>query len=382
MEIVFWTSILLIIYVYLGYPLLLSILSLFFKKKTASKEIKPFVSLIISAYNEEKVIKKKIENSLALNYPKDKFEIIVVSDCSSDKTDEIVSSFQDSDVILHRLDKRGGKTYGLNQAVPRAKGEIIVFSDANAMYEADAIEKLVRSFADSSVGYVTGESRYIEKLSIIKEENLYWKYEQFIKKRESALSSMVGADGAIYGIRKSLYIPLKKSDINDLVNPLQIITKGYRGIYEPEAVCWEKTASSYKGEFKRKVRIVNRSLTGLWRVKEALNPIKCGIFSWELISHKLLRWFVPFLMLITFFSNLGLFFMSVSLYYRLFFILQCLFYSMAGIGGLQSRRTKQYKLFYLPYYFCLVNFASLKGVIRSLRGEVQVTWEPERKTIH
>ena len=380
MKIVFGISILLIIYVYLGYPLLLSILNLFLKKKNASKEIIPFVSLIISAYNEEKIIKNKIENSLALNYPRDKFEIIIVSDCSSDKTDEIVSSFHDRGVILHRLDERRGKTYGLNQGVPKAKGEIIVFSDANAMYEPDAIEKLVRNFADSSVGYVTGESQYIEERSAVRNgENLYWKYEQFIKRRESTLSSMVGADGAIYAIRKSLYTPLKESDINDLVNPLRIITKGYRGIYEPEAVCWEKTAPTYEGEFRRKVRIVNRSLVGLWRVREALNPFKYGIFSWELISHKLIRWFVPFLMLAAFFSNLAIFFISINPYYGALFLLQCLFYCMAGIGYIQSRKLKQYKLFNLPYYFCLVNFASLRGVIRSLRGEVQVTWEPERQ---
>ena len=296
MEIIFWTSVFITGYVYLGYPLLLYLLSgLVGSKKVPSPlpsrggaggEVGdgiPFVTLIISAYNEESVIRRKLINALALDYPKDKLEILVVSDCSTDGTDAIVKSFQGQGVTLLRLDERHGKTYGLNQTVAITRGEVIVFSDANAMYEPDTIWKLARHFADEGVGYVVGESRYMTgDSSATRNENFYWKYEQFLKRKESDTGSVVGGDGALYAIRKVLYEPLGTADINDFVNPLQIIAKGYSGVYEPEAVCWEETAGTYQGEFRRKIRIVNRALRGLWQVRQVLNPLKYGTILMEI----------------------------------------------------------------------------------------------------
>ena len=406
MEFIFWISVIIVGYVYFGYPLLLSFLSGIMSAKKATRRgddstgggtnpshlNPPNVTLIISAYNEEQVIGKKLINALALDYPKDLLEILVVSDCSMDGTDAIVESFADQGVRLLRLNERHGKTYGLNKAVQAARGEILVFSDANAMYEPSAVRKLVRHFADPNVGYVVGEARYIKDgSSASSNEDFYWKYEQFLKRRESNTGSVVGGDGALYAIRKALYEPLQRTDINDFVNPLQIVAKGYRGIYDPEAVCWEDAAGTYAGEFRRKIRIVNRSLRGLWRVKQVLNPFKFAIFSWKVISHKLIRWFVPVLLITAFLSNLALVIsgsieqqgkFEVELY-TLLFAIQVLFYLLALLGILlvvvNKRQLKVINRFLsIPYYFCLVNLASLIGIFKTLRGEVTVTWNPER----
>jgi len=381
-EFIFWLSAFVIIYIYWGYPLLLTILPLFLKTSPIKrKEIFPYVTLIISAYNEEKVIRKKLENSINLDYPKDKLEIIVVSDCSTDATDEIVKEFQKDGVALIRQSERKGKTAGLNLAVPKAKGEIVIFSDANCLYKKDAIKKLVRNFYDKNIGCVTGDARYINKNSIAgKTEDVYWSYERFLKKKESLINSMVGGDGAIYAIRKELYTPLKETDINDFVNPLQIVLKGYRNIYEPQAICYESPTTKFELEFARKVRIVNRSLNGLLRIKEVLNPFKTGFFAIEVISHKLLRWLIPFFLILTFFSNLYLTFNSYQIY-KLTFILQSLVYLLALVGYSFKRPSSfNFKFLYIPYYFVLVNLASLIGVIKTLKREVIVTWEPIRET--
>jgi cellulose synthase/poly-beta-1,6-N-acetylglucosamine synthase-like glycosyltransferase len=378
---IFWLSLLLVIYVYVGYPILLYLFVREPKRRRQSvnsegRELR--VTLIISAYNEERVIREKIINSLGLDYPKDKFEIVVVSDCSTDHTDAIVESFKGQGVILLRLQQRGGKTEGLNQAVAKANGDVIVFSDANAMYEPQTLRKLVRHFSAPSVGYVVGEQRYVDDdSSAASNEGLYWKYEQFLKRKESQLSSVVGGDGALYAIRKSLYEPLKETDISDFVNPLQIIEKGYKGVYEPGAICWEHAAGTYGGEFKRKTRIVNRSLRGLWRVRRVLNPFKYGFFTWQLVSHKLIRWFAPFLMIATFFSNLALVILNgfeLRSFYTMFLGIQLLGYALAALGHFLIQ-----PILSIPYYFCLVNLASMVGVWKALRGETIVTWEPERE---
>ncbi|MFQ5750685.1 MAG: glycosyltransferase family 2 protein [bacterium] len=345
------------------------------------KDITPPVTLIISAYNEEKIIASKIENALSLDYPKERFEIIVVSDCSTDKTDEIVRKYLSLDVKLLRQNERYGKTEGINKAVHNASGDIIIFSDANAIYEKNAIRELVRNFNDQTIGCVTGEARYIErwKTSSERSESLYWKYEIFLKTLESDIGSMVGGDGAIYAIRKELFEELQPSDINDFVNPLQIIVKGFRGVYEPEAVCYEETADSLLKEFKRKRRIINRSWNGLFRVKEVLNPLKVGFFAIEIISHKLLRWLIPFFLLSLFFANLGLVGPRHAILYTVSLLLQCAFYLLSYLGYLRKDQTSF--IFYMPYYFCLVNTASMIGIIQYFMGSVITVWSPERGNV-
>jgi cellulose synthase/poly-beta-1,6-N-acetylglucosamine synthase-like glycosyltransferase len=373
-------SLALLVYVYIGYPLLLWILSTLFPGPSIKKRsIRPSVSLIISCYNEEKVLEEKLENALALEYPTDKLNIYVVSDASTDRTDKIAENYTDRGIVLIRVEGRVGKTACLNKVVPEVTGEIVVFSDANAMYAPDAILCLVKNFADDTVGYVAGEAQYIdsELTSAAKSEDSYWQYEIMIKKMESRLHSMVGGDGAIYAIRRELYEKLEPSDINDFVNPLQIIAKGFRGIYEPTAICYEKTSGSFAKEFDRKVRIVNRSFNGLLRVKQVLNPFKTSIFSFEIISHKLLRWFVPYFLLIFALSSLFLALQGVVVF-QYFAVIIAIFSVFSDIGHLLAPYSNIWPIFYLPYYFISVNTAAFVGINRRLQGKTQVIWNPPR----
>jgi cellulose synthase/poly-beta-1,6-N-acetylglucosamine synthase-like glycosyltransferase len=381
MVVFFWICIALILWVYIGYPLLLWLLTRFSHDQTARRHpIEPPVTLIISAYNEAKVIRQKIENSLSLDYPRGLLDIVVVSDCSSDETDRIVEEYEPSGVRLMRMRERGGKTVGLNFAIPRAHGEVVIFSDANALYHRMVVRHLVRNFADPAVGCATGESRYEVDESATDSttsENLYWRYELALKRMESRIGSLVGGDGAIYAIRKSLFRPMQPEDLSDFVNPLQIVAQGYRNVYEPEAISFEGGAESFEKEFRRKVRIVNRAWRGLWRVRQVLNPFRFGFYSLQVISHKLLRWLVPVFMAGALGANLLI--LEAGRFYQAVLALQASFYLLAGIGWMQSRRESISKLFYVPYYFCLVNIASLWGIVSNYRGQKFAVWSTVRE---
>lgn len=375
-------SIFIPIYVYIGYPILLFVLTKLKTHKTVNKaDIYPKISMFVSCYNEQDVIEKKIQDCLALDYPKDKIEFVFISDGSEDQTDEIIKQHSDKGIRLIRQEGRLGKTSGLNLAMSQTESEIVVFSDANAMYDSQAIKKLVRNFNDEQVGYVVGAALYTDgnDNSAASSENAYWEYEMALKKMETQLHSVVGGDGAIYAIRRKLFITLEREDINDFVNPLQIIAQGYRGIFEPEAKCYEETAGDFEKEGNRKERIVNRSFRGLMKVKEVMNPFKTGIYSLEIISHKLLRWLIP----VFFFSAaLGSIYLSLAGVY-IFHIITLLglsFLCLALYGQSQAQKHIEniQPLFYYPYYFMLVNIKSLFGIIAALRGNIQVTWSTPR----
>jgi len=372
----------LILWVYIGYPLFLLMITRLTKGEPVQlAPITPPVTLIISAYNEGEIVREKIENSLALDYPRELLEMIVVSDCSDDDTEAIVKEYANRGVRLLHMEKRGGKTAGLNVAVPQATGEIVIFSDANAMYHRLAVRCLVRNFADSTVGCVTGESRYevdANAADSTASENLYWRYELALKKMETKTGSLVGGDGAIYAIRKSLFRPMRPEDLSDFVNPLQIVAQGYRNVYEQEAFSFERGAESFEKEFHRKVRIVNRAWRGLWRVRQVLNPFHFGFYTIQVISHKLLRWLIPVFMAGAFVANFSL--LNFGQLHQIIFALQITFYVLALIGWLQSRRPEISKLFYVPYYFCLVNYASLLGIISNYRGEKFAVWNTVRES--
>ena len=368
------------VYVYIGYPLLLWLLTTLYQRKHNIDETrKTSVTLIISCFNEADVIARKIENSLQLDYPEDKLDILLVSDGSTDGTDEIIKGFTDPRIRLIRQEGRLGKTSGLNLAVPEAKGDIVVFSDANAMYQPDAISKLVRHFTDDTVGYVVGAAIYTDgtENAAAQSENSYWEYELTIKHMESQLHSVVGGDGAIYAIRKPLYDPLDAKDINDFVNPLEIIAKGYRGIFDREAICLEETAGDFAKEARRKERIVNRSFRGLIKVKRTLNPFKTGFFSLQVLSHKLLRWLIPFFLT-------GIAIVSIiysyqqNSFFQVFYVLEMLFLWLAIIGYLKHKQESISPVFFYPYYFLMVNYYSMVGVLKALTGSIQVTWSTPR----
>lgn len=384
---IYYISFFLLLYIYFGYPLLLFIISLFKKNKNnISDNYLPSVSMIIAAYNEEKVIADKIKNTLDLDYPKEKLEIIVFSDSSTDQTDDVAQKYEKDGVKLLRIEGRKGKTFCQNKAVKIAKGEIIVFSDANSFYQRDAIKKLVRNFGDERIGCVSGELQYTnnknENVEIKgKGEGLYWKYEKMIKKLESRVSSLIGANGAIYAVRKTLYVALPDFAISDLVEPLQIFIKGFKIVYAPEAIALEIYDDTFQESYSRRVRIVTRTLNniiGSSEILELFNPIKYGWYSIQLISHKLLRWFTGLFMIILLLLNIIL--VNESWFFIILLILQLLFYSIALLGFLNQIifQKKELSLLNFIFYFCLSNIAMLDGIKNALFKSKIITWDTKR----
>lgn len=376
---IFWTFAVLIVYVYIGYPLLLFLLAA--RKNRISSPNRndcPFVTFLISAYNERSVIREKLANALSLDYAKDHMEIMVISDCSDDGTDEIVKEFERRGVRLIRQAARLGKSAGLNLGVERASGAILVFSDANSIYQPNALRELVGHFADPSVGYVVGNCAYVAahgQAPSAESEGLYWKLETWLKEKESDFGSVVGGDGAIYAIRRELFTPLRATDINDFLNPLQIIVKGFRGVYNREAVCHEEAGDSFEKEFNRKVRIISRSLNAVRRAPRVLLPWIQPRHWLALISHKILRWFVPLFLVATLVSS---FLLWPSPFYRAAALVQSLFFVFAAAGWIMESRLRSFKPLYLPYYFCLVNVASLLGIYKFFVGSLSPTWQTIR----
>lgn len=378
MEFIFWFFVFLIIYCYFGYPLILIVLGLFFGKEIKKKEITPPVSILIPVYNEEKVIQEKIENSLNLDYPKDKLEIVVASE-SDDKTNEIVKNYQDRGVKLLAFNKRKGKQYTIYRTLPKCRGEIIVLTDANAMFRKDALLKLVRNFADERIGCVSGELKYInpKKTSIGESEGIYWKYEVFVKKLESKLHSALGANGSIYALRKKLYSPISEYRGDDFELPIRVAQQGYGVVWEPEAISEEEVYLKASKGFQRKVVIVGWHLRGsLILLKESFKKLQ-PFLVFQLISHKILRWLIGFFLIFIFLSNL--FLLNIHPIYLVLFSGQIVFYSLAIFGYLLDKGGKRLsKLINLAYYFCLVNLAALIGVIRGVSGKQKATWEKLR----
>jgi len=377
MQLIFWLSIFLIFYPYFIYPLILVILGIFFRKQIKRAEITPSVSLLIPVYNEEKIIKEKIENSLNLDYPKDKLEIIVASE-SDDKTNDIVEKYKNRKVKLFAYPEKKGKQYTIYQALPKCQGEIIVFTDANAMFKKDALRKLVRNFNDSRIGCVSGELKYInpQKAVVGENEGIYWKYEVLLKRLESKIHSVLGANGSIYAIRKELYSPLSKYRGDDFGLPIRILQQKYGVVWESEAISEEEVYPETIKEFKRKVVIVGWHFRGaLILIKDSIKKFQL-LLIFQLISHKFLRWFVPFLLILIFLSNL---FLLSDIFYLILFISQILFYSLALIGYLKEKRKKKInQIINLAYYFSMVNLAALIGVIKGLFNLQKPTWEKVR----
>ena len=363
-------------YIYVGYPLLLRLLVWLRGPRLVRRaDITPAMSLIISAYNEAGVIRAKLENVLSLDYPPELLEVVVVSDASTDHTDEIVSEYAGRGIRLLRQAKRRGKTAGLNSAVPTLTGEIVVFSDANALYQPDALQKLARNFADPDVGCVTGEARYLPggRAAADVGERAYWGYEKHVKRLETRLGSMVGGDGAIYAIRKPLWRRLPEDVINDFLNPLQIVAAGWRVVYEPEAVCYEATAGSMRSEYRRRVRIVSRSWRAVFQAREVLNPRRVGLFAWCVVSHKLLRWLTGA------FAALAL--VAVSAYGLDGAVRQPgLFLALVGVAAVLIAGTATgRRVAAMATYFAIINIASLTGVIKGSLGRVSGIWVTPRE---
>ncbi|MEM3136822.1 MAG: glycosyltransferase family 2 protein [Candidatus Nitrosotenuis sp.] len=376
--VLFFTCFGFILYTYVIYPCILAIWAVGRHRKiqgTIHYET-PSVSVLISAYNEEGVILHRIKNLAETNYPTEKIEFLIGSDGSTDKTNEILSSCKLPNLRPIIFHQRSGKASVLNSLIPAANGEIIVFSDANTFFQTDTIKKIVECFADPSVGAVCGNLQFISDLRTTGgyAEGTYWHYENLVKKLESDVHTTIGATGAVYAIRKELFRPLPLNNVvmDDFLIPLFVVQRGYRIVYRPDAMAFEKLSNSVVGEFRRKVRIGAANFYGISYFASLLHP-RHGFVAFALWSHKIIRWFVPFLLICVFLMTVLL--AAHSDFFYAIFIAEILFIGMAIFGFALDRLKLSVGVLGLPYYFLTVNVALFAGFIKYLFDKQKATWE-------
>jgi cellulose synthase/poly-beta-1,6-N-acetylglucosamine synthase-like glycosyltransferase len=376
--VIFIASTLALIYTYIGYPILLGIVSRFWSRKIKSADFTPTVTVIITAYNEERDLASKLENTLALDYPQDKMEIIVASDCSSDRTDEIALSFAPRGVKLHRQMERLGKTAAQNAAVEKAKGEIILFSDATTLYRPDVLRVMMPNFADREIGCVAGKLIYVDDTSssVGTGARSYWNYETYLKTQESRIFSLIGVSGCLYAVRRSAYVPLYNEACSDFIIATKMVEQGLRAIYEPNAICEEETNNRTDKELRMRVRVITQTFTDLWRHRSMMNPFRSGFYAIQLISHKVLRYMIPIFLIGILISSAVLSFYSIL--FALLLLGQLLFYGMALLSWTLEKFNIHNRILSLPQYFVLTNIASLMACYKFLSGERYARWEPIR----
>lgn len=387
--ILFWLGVAALVYTYAGYPMMLFVISRISRRRpihaqnhtTPSEQ--PTVTVIITAYNEERDLAAKLENTLALNYPAAKLDILVASDCSTDGTDDIVREFSrrtNNRVRLHRQPVRLGKTAAQNAAVELAQGDIILFSDATTVYQPDVLKRMLPNFSDSSVGCVAGKLIYVDesRSSIGQGARSYWSYETFIKRHESEICSLIGASGCLYAVRRAAYVPMYPEACSDFLIATKMVEQGLRAVYEPTAVCTEETNRRTDKELKMRVRIITQTFTDLWRHRYMINPMRSGFYAVELFSHKVMRYLVPVFLIVIFFTSLAL--ASRSWFYLAVCVAQVLCYAAALAGAMFERVGVQSRVLALPHYFVLANLASLIAFYKFLRGERFAKWEPIRES--
>jgi len=377
-EIIFWASAAALVYTYIGYPLLIALISTLRPRRVKRSDFTPSLTIIITAYNEERALGAKLANTIVLDYPRDLLEIIVASDCSNDRTDEIAKTFGRQGVVLHRQPRRLGKTAAQNAAFEKARGEIIVFSDATSLYQPDALQKIVRNFADQTVGCVGGRLIYVDPgdTHIGRGAKSYWGYETFLKRHESAACSLIGVSGCLYAVRKSAYTPLYNEACSDFIIATKMVEQGLRAIYEPEAVCTEETNQRQDNELRMRVRVIAQTFTDLWRHRAMLNPFHSGLYGIQLLSHKLMRYCVPFFLIALFGASAVL--APDSPAHRAFFFAQSLGYLCGTLSWLLENFGVRSRVLALPHYFVLANVASVIAMFQFLRGERYARWEPIR----
>jgi cellulose synthase/poly-beta-1,6-N-acetylglucosamine synthase-like glycosyltransferase len=380
MQWLFWSCVGLVGYTYVVYPLILLIVSRLHRAEAKQPSLPeneaewPRVTMVIAAYNEAKVIEEKIANSLAQEYPADRLRIVVASDGSDDGTNALVAACRDPRVQLIACPERRGKIATINATIPQLSDEILVMSDADAMYAPDAVKNLVKQFADERVGVVSGELEFIAPSGGGSGEGLYWKYETWVKKMEGRFGFLLGASGAIFAIRRSLFRQLPPNTINeDFVVPMKVLEDGYRVCFAPDAHATHPAAATMADEMRRKVRIGAGGFQGIRLTTAMLNPLR-GLPALGYWSHKVIRWCVPFLMLGAFLTNIPLAFQP---FYAYLLAVQCAAYAI-GIQGLLPQplpKALDNKLFKPIRYFFLMNLGLFLGFFRYLFGTQKVTWE-------
>lgn len=384
----FWASIFLVFYTYIGYGILLYIIvkikRIFSKKHDNAPSNLPEITFLVAAYNEEDYIKAKMENTLSLNYPKEKLKIMWVTDGSDDSTNELLKEYDEVNLLFKP--ERKGKTAAINRAMKFVKTPITVFTDANTMINSDALLKIAECFSDTRVGCVAGEKR----IAVKKEdgvasggEGAYWKYESFLKSLDNELYSAMGAAGELYGIRTELFTELSSDTLlDDFMMSMLIVKRGYKIAYCKEAYAIESGSANIAEEEKRKIRISAGGLQSIFRLRSLLNPFKYGIITFQYVSHRALRWSItPICLFALIPINTYLVFTNSGFIYTLIWILQILFYASAFAMHILAQKNKKNKFLYIPYYFVFMNLNVLKGFVYlyKRRNNNSGAWEKAKR---
>jgi cellulose synthase/poly-beta-1,6-N-acetylglucosamine synthase-like glycosyltransferase len=389
LKLLFWLLIFIVFYAYVGYGILLFLLIKIKRllgakaENTTTSEL-PEVTFIVAAFNEERWIEDKIKNSLALDYPKDKIRFFFVTDGSDDSTPDLIKNYPNTKgyhIELFHQPERKGKIAAVERIMPFVKTPITVFTDANTDLNPEAIKSIVKCYQDPKVGAVAGEKR-VEMSSGEASgagEGIYWKYESLLKKWDAELYSAVGAAGELFSIRTNLYQPVSKDTlIEDFVMTLQIAMKGYTIAYAPEAFAVEGQSADVKEELKRKIRISAGGLQAVWRLRGLLNPFKYGVLTFQYISHRVLRWTLAPLAL-PFIFIINILIAKESTFYTYIMYAQVFFYSTALLGWIFEQMKMKVKAFYVPYYFCVMNYSVYRGFFRLVAGKQSVVWEKSKR---
>jgi len=380
-ETLFWLGLAVVFYAFLGYGLILYLLVVFKRKagkytNGGANRFEPAVSLVIPCYNEAPILSDKILNCLQLDYPDELLKIYFITDGSNDNFREVLGDYPD--IILLHEDRRGGKTAAENRAMRIIDTPVVVFSDANTMLNKDAIKNIVRHFQDPKVGCVSGEKRVMveEKDSASAAgEGLYWKYESFLKRLDSEFHSAVGAAGELVAFRTNLYEALPEDTIlDDFMQSMLIASKGYKIVYEPDAYAMETGSASIKEEMKRKIRISAGGWQSIQRLWHKITPKKDFTLYFQYLSHRVLRWTVtPFLMSFIFLLNILLW--NTHGVYQMLMIGQVAFYLAALVGYFLENKNIRLKALFVPFYFCMMNYAVILGLIRFVGNRQEGIWE-------
>ena len=375
MRYLFWLSIVVVLYTYVGYPLLAMLLGRLRRRGVAKGHHAPPVSILIAAYNEARCLRATLENKLSLEYP-GPVQIIVVSDGSTDGTDDIAREFEGRGVIVLRQEPRRGKTAALNVAAQHATGDILVFADANSIYATDALSMLTRNFSDPAVGYVTGRMVYGGHAGSAASMGCraYMHYEDLLRRSETALGSIVGVNGGIDAVRRSLFLRMRDDQLPDFVLPLHVVGCGYRVVYEPDALLHEDALTTSRSEYRMRVRVALRAWWAMFDMRALFDPRRHGMFSLQLFSHKVLRYAVFAAVPAVYVAAFALW--GAGALYQASCVMGSALLLLAAAGWLGERAGVSNPLVGIPYYFVLINVASAQALFKFASGQKQVVWTP------
>lgn len=383
MELVFWISLFIIGYTFIGYGIVLYVLSRL-KRPMARMpvigmdEALPSCTLVVAAHNEASVIEEKIRNTLALQYPEGKLSYCFVTDGSTDATPELVRQFPQ--VNLLHTDVRGGKIAAVHRAMQQVTTTVVIFTDANTLLNPTAVLEICKHYADPKVGAVAGEKRVhadAKADASAAGEGFYWKYESALKRWDSELHTVVGSAGELFSIRRALYEPVEPDTVlDDFMISMRIAERGYRVVYEPAACATEMASENVEEELKRKIRIAAGGIQSIIRLRRAANPFADPLLTFQYISHRVLRWTItPLLLIVVFVINAFLYARGAGVIYTLLFYGQVAFYLCAMVGFLLERKALRVKALFIPYYFCVMNYAVIAGIMRYFGGGQSAIWE-------